>query len=296
MKRLLVVGDVAWDVFMRPSGELVWGSDVYGQVDIFPGGAAANVAVWAKRLGSDVRLLGKVGDDRLGTLMLEHLASEGIAGDIMTVKGGETTRIGVIVRQDGEHAFVTDHSDPLRLTSEDLPESLLDGAGALFITGYGIFMARSPAFAANLLDAARQRGVAVAFDPASFSLVARYGAQRLMGEMGRLDVLLASEEEGAALLGLKPGAGAADLEALLEYAEVVVVKRGSKGATVLERGARTDDPAVEVDAVDATGAGDAFDAAFLDAYLRGLPAKECLRRANALGAAVASRLGAQTRR
>jgi sugar/nucleoside kinase (ribokinase family) len=295
MKRLLVVGDIAWDVFMRPSGELVWGSDVYGHVDIFPGGAAANVAVWAKRLGSDVRLLGKLGDDRLGMLMLEHLASEGVAGDVITVKGRETTRIGVIVRQDGEHAFVTDHSDPLRLTSEDLPESLLDGAGALFFTGYGIFMARSPAFAANLLDAARQRGVAVAFDPASFSLVARYGPQRLMGEIGRLEVLLANEEEGAALLGLKPGAGAADLEGLLDYAEVVVVKRGPKGATVLERGARTDDPAVEVDAVDTTGAGDAFDAAFLDAYLRGLPRNECLRRANALGAAVASRPGAQAR-
>ena len=51
--RLLVVGDIAWDIFIRPEGDLVRGSDVLGTVDVMPGGAAANVAVWARRLGAD---------------------------------------------------------------------------------------------------------------------------------------------------------------------------------------------------------------------------------------------------
>ena len=75
--RLLVIGDVAWDIFIRPERDLVRGSDVLGTVDVMPGGAAANVAVWARRLGADVTLMGKIGDDTLGTLMQTHLAERG---------------------------------------------------------------------------------------------------------------------------------------------------------------------------------------------------------------------------
>ena len=71
--RLLVIGDIAWDIFIRPEGDLVRGSDVLGTVDVMPGGAAANVAVWARRLGADATLVGKIGDDTLGTLMHAHL-------------------------------------------------------------------------------------------------------------------------------------------------------------------------------------------------------------------------------
>jgi sugar/nucleoside kinase (ribokinase family) len=175
--RLLVIGDIAWDVLLRPAGDLVWGADVYGHVDLFPGGSAANVAVWAKRLGAEVTLVGHVGDDRLGALMRAQLDAEGVGAGVRVSPGIETMRIGVVIRADAEHAFVTDHSHPPRLSAADLPLTLLDHVDGVFLNGYAVFMAGTAAFAAPLLAEARRRGIVVAFDPSSFSLIEMYGRQ-----------------------------------------------------------------------------------------------------------------------
>jgi sugar/nucleoside kinase (ribokinase family) len=287
--RLLVVGDVAWDVLVRPAGELVWGADVFGHIDLLPGGSAANVAVWARRLGAEVTLVGLIGDDRFGDLMRAHLEQEGVAGHVRTVPGGETMRIGVVVRPDAEHAFVTDHSHPLRLSAGDLPLALLDRADAVFVNGYAVFMSGSGSFASPLLAEARRRGLPVAFDPSSFSLVRRYGAARLLDEMGPLDILLANAEEAAALV---PGRPESDL---LARAGIVVIKQGDRGATILGQGDPLTVAAEPIAVVDTTGAGDAFDAAFLVEHLSGSDLARALAAGNRLGARVASRLGAQER-
>jgi sugar/nucleoside kinase (ribokinase family) len=285
--RLLVIGDIAWDVMMRPSGDLVWGADVFGHVDLVPGGSAANVAVWARRLGADVTLVGLIGDDRYGDLMRAHLDREGVAGFVRVVAGGETMRIGVVVRPDAEHAFVTDHSHPLRLSADDLPVSLLDRADAVFLNGYAVFMAGSASFASALLAEARRRGVLVTFDPSSFSLIQNYGASRLLDEIGPLDILLANRHEAGALV---PGRPETDL---LSYASLAVVKRGAQGATALRRDAALSVAAEPITVVDTTGAGDAFDAAFIVEFLTQGDLARALTAANRLGGHVASRLGAQ---
>jgi sugar/nucleoside kinase (ribokinase family) len=284
-----MIGDVAWDVLVRPSDELVWGADVCGHVDLMAGGSAANVAVWARRLGAPVTLVGQVGDDRFGELMRAHLESEGVAGSVHIVRGGQTMRIGVVIRPDAEHAFVTDHSHPPRLTAGDLPLTLLDEADAVFLNGYAVFMAGSASFASALLAEARRRGILVAFDPSSFSLIRGYGAKRLLDEIGRLDILLANEDEVEALMPGEP------LRGLLARAAVAVVKRGARGATALHAGDAVSAAAEPITVVDTTGAGDAFDAAFLVEYMAHGDLARALAAANRLGGHVASRFGAQTR-
>jgi ribokinase len=287
--RLLIIGDIAWDVLFRPSGDLVWGADVYGHVDLMAGGSAANVAVWARRQGADVTLVGQVGDDRFGQMMRAHLADEGVAEFIRVVPGGQTMRIGVVIRPDAEHAFVTDHSRPLRLTADDLPLSLLDRVDAVFFNGYAVFMAGSAAFASPLLAEARQRGILVAFDPSSFSLIRAHRPARLLDEVGPLDILLANEEEARALV---PDGS---LDRLLSHAAVAVVKQGGRGATAIHSGGSVSAAAEPIVVADTTGAGDAFDAGFLVEYLAHRDLARALAAANRLGGHVASRLGAQTR-
>jgi ribokinase len=291
--RLLAVGDIAWDILVRPSGEFVWGSDVYGSVDLLPGGSSANVAVWARRLGGRATLVGKIGEDRLGDLMLAHLEAEQVSAGVVREPGRETTRIAMIVRPDAEHAFVTDHTHPLRLAPDDLPFSMLDEADVVFLNGYAIFMAGGTGFASAFLDEARRRRVPLAFDPSSFALVARYGGGRLLDELGAIDVLLANEEE---LRALTEGD---EVEALLGRCPLIVVKQGGRGAMAWQRGApgtaaaRVASSAVRVDAVDTTGAGDAFDAAFLVDYFTHRDVRVALAAANLLGGRVASHIGAQ---
>ncbi len=285
--RLLVIGDVAWDILVRPRTDLVWGSDVFGTVELLPGGSAANVAVWARRLGARVMLAGKVGDDPLGELMLRHLDAEGIGDHVATVRGGSTTRIGVLVAPHGEHAFVTDHTRLLAFEPGDLPASLAAAADAVFFNGYAVFTARSAAFAAEVLAEARRLGLPIAFDPSSFALINAYGPARLLDEVGPLDFLLANEDEAHALSGSAP------LAALQSRAALVVVKQGAHGSSAFGGlGAHCAAP-VQVELADTTGAGDAFDAAFLVEYLRDGDVEAALRAANRLGSYVAASLGAQ---
>jgi sugar/nucleoside kinase (ribokinase family) len=287
--RLLVVGDIAWDILMRPEREPIWGSDVFGTVELLPGGSAANVAVWARRLGASVTLATKLGDDALGELMTRSLAAEDVTASIVTVAGGATTRVGIYVRPDGEHGFITDHTQALGFDESDAPVGLLDEADAVFVAGYAIYMSESTEFLGRLLPEARRRGIPIAFDPSSFALVHLYGSGRLLAELGRLDVLMANEDEAREL------AGGGSLDALLAHARLVVVKKGAEGATAFNGSQLLTVPAAEVKVVDTTGAGDAFDAAFLVEYLMHRDVKTALTAANRLGSHVAGRLGAQTR-
>jgi sugar/nucleoside kinase (ribokinase family) len=285
--RLLVVGDIAWDIFIRPEGGLVRGSDVLGSVDVMPGGAAANVAVWAKRLGAEVSLLGKVGDDTLGALMLAHLRSEGVDRRVITVPGAESTRVGIVVAPDGEHSFVIDHTKVLRFDARDVPVSVLDTADAVFFNGYDIFLARSTSFLEPLLKEARARRMPIAFDPSSFTLIEAYGADRLLAGAGRLDVLLANDAEVESLRGGRP------IGTLAAAGTLVVVKRGPGGASAHTIDAEWSVGAESVSVVDTTGAGDAFDAAFLVEWLESRDVEAALHAGNRLGAHVARHLGAQ---
>ena len=285
--RLLVIGDIAWDIFIRPEGEFVRGSDVLGTVDVMPGGAAANVAVWARRLGADVTLVGKIGDDTLGALMRTHLQDESVAGHVITVAGGLSTRVGILVSADGEHSFVIDHTKLLLFEAGDAPPSLLDTADAVFFNGYDIFLARSTAFLAPLAAEARQRRIPILFDPSSFALIDAFGASRLMEGVGPVDVLLANDAEADALRGGRP------LEALEHWARLAVVKKGAAGAAAYASGNAWHAAANPVKVVDTTGAGDAFDGAFMVEWLASRNVEAALRAGNRLGAHVAGHLGAQ---
>jgi sugar/nucleoside kinase (ribokinase family) len=285
--RLLVIGDIAWDIFIRPEGDLVRGSDVLGTVDVMPGGAAANVAVWARRLGADVTLIGKIGDDTLGTLMHAHLKAEGVGGHVITVPGGLSTRVGILVSADGEHSFVIDHTKVLRFENGDAPPSLVEGADAVFFNGYDIFLAGSTAFLAPLLAEARSRSVPVVFGPSSFALIQAYGAGPLMDGVGRVDVLLANDAEADALRDGRP------FSALERHAKLAVVKQGPEGASGYAGSAAWHAAASPVTVVDTTGAGDAFDAAFMVEWLASGNVEAALQAGNRLGAHVAAHLGAQ---
>jgi sugar/nucleoside kinase (ribokinase family) len=252
-----------------------------------PGGAAANVAVWARRLGADVTLIGKIGDDTLGVLMHAHLQAEGVARHVITVPGGPSTRVGILVSADGEHSFVIDHTKVLRFEAGDAPPSLLDTADAVFFNGYDIFLARSTAFLSALLTAARRRRLPILFDPSSFALIDAFGAGRLVDGIGPIDVLLANDAEADALRDRRP------LESLESWARLAVVKRGAAGASAYAAGDAWHAAANPVKVVDTTGAGDAFDAAFMVEWLVSRNVEAALRAGNRLGAHVAGHLGAQ---
>ena len=289
----MVLGDLVQDVVLAPAQEIAIGTDVPGRVSIVQGGSAATTARWLARLGTHSSLIAAVGRDGSGRALVKAMEADHVTMRVVRVAGARTGRIGVLVAPSGERSFVQDRGAALLLAPGDLKEVWFTGEDLLHLPVYSLLGAPLADAGLRAVQLARGAGALVSLDLASIGpLLAggRRAARDLIAGIAP-DILFATATEAEALL-----AGHA-VTGLLDYAAVAVIKRGPKGATVL---ARTDAQPVRFEvaterlaAADTTGAGDAFDAGFLAAWLgsrasgRSLPAS--LQRATLAGHRVAGR-------
>ncbi|MFF9487773.1 carbohydrate kinase family protein [Streptomyces sp. NPDC014676] len=289
---LLVVGDVITDVVARHRGPLAPGTDTAAEIRTVPGGAGANVACWAaRRDGTEVRLLGRVGEDAAAWHERE-LAACGVRP--LLVVDGQAPTGTVICLVDGgaaaERTFLTDSGASLRLDPGDWSDALLDGVARLHLSGYLLFTEPSRALAAVASKAARARGVPVSLDPASAGFLVRLGVDRFLSLAEGVDVLLPSRDEACLLTGVSEVADAA--ARLSRHVPLVVAKQGAEGALLARSGevyARV--PAVPAVPRDTTGAGDAFTGAFLAALLAGAGPEQAAREGCRAGAQAVEHIG-----
>uniref|UniRef100_A0AAU2VDD3 PfkB family carbohydrate kinase n=1 Tax=Streptomyces sp. NBC_00003 TaxID=2903608 RepID=A0AAU2VDD3_9ACTN len=266
---LLVVGDVVTDVVARHRGPLAPATDTTAVIRTVPGGAGANAACWAARSGCpDVRLLARVGRDSAGWHDL-RLRRSGVRPLLIPDADAPTaTVIALVDSATAERTFLTDSGAVHSMSPADWSPDLLDGIAHLHLSGYLLFADRSRQLALVARESARRAGVTVSLDPASTGFVADLGVERFLTSTEGVDVLLPNADEAALLTGLPEPADAA--AKLSRQFPLVAVTLGAAGALVAADGeviARVAAP--EVEAVDSTGAGDAFTGAFLAARLRG---------------------------
>jgi len=234
-----------------------------------PGGSPLNVAVGLARLGHDVLLVTRIGDDRHGDLVRDHLAGSGVrlaAGSVVpgAVTGTATATIG----PDGSasYRFALDPALP------DLP--LPEGIDALHVGSLGSRMEPGAGAVAAAVRAARERRVPVCYDPnVRAALVTDRPAY--VAAVNRLaaaaDVVKASAEDVAFVWGgPRPG----------WRATLSVVTDGAAGYAAEFGGVWREYPAVPTRLVDTIGAGDTFTAGLLDGLAgRGLLAQDALAAA-----------------
>ncbi|MFE5845742.1 carbohydrate kinase family protein [Streptomyces niveus] len=265
---LLIVGDVVTDVVARHRTPLTHGTDTAAEIRTLPGGAGANAACWAVATGcADVRLLGRVGADAAGWHH-ERLRAAGVRPLLVVDDEAATATVVSLVDALAERTFLTDSGAVLRLCAADWSDSLLDGVGRLHISGYLFFAATSRQVARAAVESARARGIPVSVDPASAGFIANLGAEVFLAAADGVHVLLPNTDEARLLTGV-PDAEKAAAELSRRF-PLVVVTLGADGALVAADGAVTARvPAACARAVDSTGAGDAFNGAFLAALLAG---------------------------
>jgi len=286
---VLVVGDVATDVVAVVSGEPAPGSDRPATIRTRGGGAGANVAVHLARLGVPVVLAGCVGDDAAGRGLAAELTAAGVRTALRTVPGSSTATIVSLVEPGGQRSMLADRGANLALRPDDVPAP---GPGDhLHLSGYALLDPGPRPAALAALAAAAAAGCTVSVDPASTGPLRAYGTERWLADTAGATLLLPNAEEAALLTGCAGPEEAA--RALAARHPAVAVSLGADGALWASGGEVLHRPAHPARVLDSTGAGDAFAAGLLAAWLAGRPPAEALDAGLALAATVVTRAGAR---
>ena len=286
---IVVLGSIIMDLTalaetMPQAGQTVVGDLFY----TLPGGKGANQAVAAARLGAEVRMVGRVGDDPFGAALLDGLRSEGIDISGVAVDPDNASGVAMIwLDSSRENRIVAVYGANLASDQTQLRavERALDGADALLLQ-----LETPPALTLEAAAVARQRGVRVVWDPAP--------AQIAPPDIHTAaDVLTPNQTEASMLSGVEVTdlASASDAAARLRAmgAPVAIVKLGEEGAYYASTDESGHVPAFSVEAVDTVAAGDAFGAAFAVAAAEGMSLGESVRFGAAAGALAVTVPGAQ---
>ena len=291
MTPVVVVGDVATDVVVVLQGEPAPGSDRPASIRTRGGGAGANVAFHLAGLGVPVTLAGCVGDDATGAGLRAELAAAGVRLALRTVPGVPTGTVVSLVEPGGQRSMLADRGANLALEPDDVPA--VPPGGHLHLSGYTLLDPGPRAAGLAALSAAVAAGCTVSVDPASTGPLRGYGVQRWLEDTASATVLLPNADEARLLTGCGDVADAA--RALAGRHPVVAVSLGADGALWASGDVLVHRPAHATDVVDTTGAGDAFAAGLLAAWLgaRDVDPGDALDAGLALAAAVVRRPGAR---
>ena len=301
MVDVVAVGEVLVDLVAPDAPDLVHATSFVRAA----GGAPANVAVSAARLGATSALVGAVGRDPFGVFLRQVLSENGV--DTSWVRDvDERTTLALVARNDGGIPdFVFYRGSDTVLRPDDIPADLIAAAGCVHVSSMALLTEPSRSATLRAISLARDAGTLVSVDPnlrpSSWpSLSAAQTA--ILPLLDAADILKVNDDEARLLTGIDDLSGA--VAALSHPGRLSVVTLGMEGSLWTWNEARGQEPAPSVRVVETTGAGDAFVGALLaeivlrDATRGGFRAlvaddiAEVVRFACAAGAAACTEVGA----
>ncbi len=293
MSDVWIMGELLAEV-MRPSPGMSL-AETGPFLGPYPSGAPGIFIDTVARLGHSAAIVSGVGDDDFGACILGRLKRDGVRTDLVEVFPGRSTGVAFVTYfRDGTRRFLF-HWDGTPAVMARVPDPpSIEGAKFLHVMGCSLMANddfRDRLFRTVELFAAR--GARISFDPnIRFELLQGRSPADVVGPvLKHCSILLPGEKELALLSGRDdPGEGAA---AVFDTSpvSVIVLKRGSRGCTVITRTERFEVPAFRVREKDPTGAGDCFDAGFICGQLEGRDLRGSALLAAAVGAINAQAFG-----
>lgn len=252
---------------------------------VHPGGKGANQAIAIARADASVAIVGRIGEDQDGRFALETLRANGVdTSAVRAIGGSPTGRAFIQVAASGENAICVVQGANAQLLPDSIPTDLLTVGDVVVLQGE-----TPPETIVAVTAAATDVGAQVVMNLAPWvPLPAAVLAQT--------SVLVVNEVEAAAQLRTTPRAVLDDpvgaVNALAAASSAAIITLGANGAAWSSGGLASRIPGHAVDAVDTTGAGDAFVGNLAASLLAGHPLDSAVRIANAAGALTATRHGA----
>jgi len=258
----------------------------------YASGAPAIFIDQVAHLGSRCAMIGCVGDDDFGTLNVERLRADGVdVSGIAVVKGATTGSAFVTYREDGERDFIFNitNSASGQLSVTNIRDDLLKDCLHFHVMGSSLFSFRIVEAMKKAIETVKGHGGTVSFDPNIRKEMLRIPEMReaLDFILDYTDVFLPSGHE-VTLLATASSEGAAIDELLERGVREVVVKRGKDGCSFYDGTSTIHMPAIPVEEVDPTGAGDCFGATYIACRSQGTSVEAALRYACASGARAVS--------
>ena len=290
--KVTVLGSANVDLVLRAERMPNRGETLIGETfDIFTGGKGFNQATAAARLGAEVTLIGRIGDDPFADVLRSAIESENIDSQfVKTDAEGGTGVAAIVVEPDGDNSIIVVPRANMRLTSKDVA----DAAESIAEADVLLLQLETPIDASqSAIEIAKANDTIVILDPAP----ARPLPPSLLAQV---DILTPNATEATVLsehLVSTPETGIDAAKALqtqiaADGLSAVVLTLGEQGALLCTPTQSIHVPAIPVDAVDTTGAGDAFSGALATALANGESLSEAVTFAIAAGAAAVTVLGA----
>lgn len=281
---LLVVGRPSYDVIF--TGLPRWpqpGRELHASGLAVCAGGAFNLAAAAHRLGLSVGCVALVGSDPSSDYLVGEIEDEGLSTRLLCRVEASLPAVSVAFNLNGDRGFVTHEAETDWVERELLKHALdvLSGTQARHV-----HMDLRPSLAA-IVGGAQRKGMSVSIDTQGWT---PWLLSDAAGELfPRTDVLLTNEAEALAMTGADD-----PKEALIRLSRLsprVVIKMGANGVIASIEGDLIEVPAKPAPVVDATGAGDCFNAGYLYGWLRGLPPRSCLTVGNLCGGRAVQAVG-----
>ncbi len=256
-------------------------------VQIFAGGSASNTIVGLSRLGMKTGYIGKVGNDADGDFLLRDLRSEGVDTYQVIKADGRSGNALIFVDEYGNRAILVDPGVNDTIRFDEIDSDYVSKFRLLHLTSFicklGEDSFKSQKKLVKVFD-----GI-VSFDPGA--VYAERGLDDLKEIIEETTIFMPNAIEMEILTGLSYKEGANEI--LNMGVEVVVVKLGERGCYITDGKTELEIPALNVDVVDTTGAGDAFNAGFLYGYLKGKDLEECGKLGNYVASLCIQKVGAR---
>ncbi len=284
MAKILVVGSINMDLVVRVPHSPVPGETVLGgDFETFPGGKGANQAVAAARMGGEVTMVGRVGQDNFGDTLIHGLVENKVKTNQVIKDPESPTGIAMIaVATNGENSIVVASGANLKVSIEDV-ENARPQMREVDLLLVQLECPLETVTAA--VDLAKAYDLPVVLNPAPAQPLSK-------ALLHKIDYLTPNEPELALL------SGEDDLEKGIEKLRSwgvrnLIITMGARGARVITAAIDEHLPAHEITAVDTTAAGDAFNGALGVALAEGKTLLKAVRYGMAAGALAATRRGAQ---
>ncbi|MFW5820861.1 MAG: adenosine kinase [Bacteroidota bacterium] len=241
------------------------------------GGSAANTIHGLSNLGMETSFIGKIGQDDLGTFFMEDMKKAGI-NPILYKSLNDTGRVIAFVSPDSERTMATYLGASVELSPGDLMIGDFTGFHYVYIEGYLI---NNPDLVKQAMKIAKENGIKICIDLASYNIVEQYREVLLKDVLSQADIIFANEDEARVLTGAEPLHA---LEIISGMCDIAVVKTGAEGSLIKKGDEQVNVPALMVDSIDTTGAGDIYASGFLYGQAKGLS----LEKSASIGTLLAS--------